>query len=73
MVRILIMSAKLATLDLLKIKEFWSKDYDAIISAHDMTNKILLCDSNYVVNVAMWPKFGNSSIPMKEVVTTSIL
>ena len=67
------MSAKLATLDLLKIKEFGNKNYEAIISVHDMTNKILFCDSNYVVNVAMWPKFGNSSIPMKEVVTTSIL
>ena len=26
------------------------------------TNKILYCDSNYIVNVAMGPNFGNSSI-----------
>ena len=32
--RILIMSAKLATLGPLKIKTFWNKGYDIIISAH---------------------------------------
>ena len=30
-----IMSAKLATLGLLKIKLFWSKGYNVIISVHD--------------------------------------
>ena len=38
MVAILMMSAKLATLGLLKIKLFENKGYDVIISAHDMTN-----------------------------------
>ena len=40
---------------------------------YDVTNKILSCESNYVVDVAMWPNFGNSSVSMREVITTSIL
>ena len=51
------MSAKLATLDL-KIKVFWNKGYDNIIFVHNITNKVLLHDSNYIVDVVMWPKFG---------------
>ena len=33
----------------------------------------LLCDSSCIVDVAMWPKFGNSSISMREFIITSIL
>ena len=33
----LMISAKLATLSLLKIEVFWSKGYDVIISVHDIT------------------------------------
>ena len=66
MVTILMMSAKLATLGLLKIIVFWNKGYDVIISVHDVTSKILSRDSNYIVDVVMWPKFGNSSISMRE-------
>ena len=73
MVEFLMMSAKLATLGLLKIKVFWNKGYDVIISVHDVTNKILSRDSNYIVDVVMWPKFGNSSISMREVIIRSIL
>ena len=73
MVTILIMSAKMATPGLLKIKVFWNKIYDVIIFVHDVTNKILSHDSNYVVDLVMWPKFGNSSISMREVIITSIL
>ena len=73
MVAILMMSAILANLGLLKIKIFWNKDYDVVISVHDFTSKIVSRDSNYVVDMAMWPKFGNSSISMKEVTLTSIL
>ena len=73
MVAILMMSAKMATLGLLKIKVFWNKGYDVIISVHDVTNKILSRDSNYIVDVVMWPKFGNSSISIREVIITSIL
>ena len=40
MAAILMMSAKLATLGLLKIKLFQNKDYDTIISFHDMSNTI---------------------------------
>ena len=67
------MSAKLASLGLLKIKVFWNKGYDVIILCPYVTNKILSCDSNYVVDVVMSPKFGNSCISMKEVIITSIL
>ena len=41
MVTILMMLAKMATLNL-KINVFWNKDYDVIISAHDVTNKLWL-------------------------------
>ena len=61
MVKILMMSAKMATPGLLKIKVFWNKGYDVIISVHDVTNKILSHGSNHTVDVVMWPKFGNSS------------
>ena len=73
MVTILMMSAKMATPGLLKIKVFWNKGYDVIISVHDVTNKILSRDSNYIVDVVMWPKFGNSSISMRDVIITSVL
>ena len=73
MVILLMMSAKIATSDLLKIKVFWNKSYDVIISVPDVTNKILLRDSNYIVDLVMWPKFSNCNITMREVVTASIL
>ena len=44
-----------------------------MISAYDFTNKILSPESNYIVNIVMWPKFGNSSISMREAIITSIL
>ena len=69
----ILMSAKLATLGLLKIKIFWNKGYEVIISVHDITNKILLRGSNYLVDMVMWPKFGNFSISIREVIRTSIL
>ena len=67
------MSAKMATPGVLKIMVFWNKGYDIIIYVSDVTNKILSHDSNYIVDVFMWPKFGNFSISMREVITTSIL
>ena len=63
------MSAKMTTRGLLKITVFWNKGYDVIIPVDDVTNKILLRDSNYVIDVFMWPKFGNSSISMREVIS----
>ena len=53
MVTILMMPAKMTTLGLLKIKVFCNKDYEVITFVHDVTNKILLSDSNYIVNVVM--------------------
>ena len=67
------MSAKMAIAGLLKLTVFWKKSYGVIISVDDVTNKILSRDSNYAVDVFMWPKFGNCSISMREVITTSIL
>ena len=67
------MSAKMATPGLLKKMIFWKKSYDIIIPVDDVANKILSRDSNFIVDVFMWPKFGNSSISMREVITTSIL
>ena len=67
------MSAKMASLGLLKTKVFWNNDYDIIISVHDVANKTLLRDSKYIINVVMWPKFGNSSVSIREVIITSIL
>ena len=63
----------MVTSDLLKEKAFRKTGYDVIISVHDIANKILSRDSNYNVNVVMWPKFGNSSISVREVIVTSIL
>ena len=66
-------SAELANLGFLKIKATWNESYDVISSAHDVINKILSLDSNHIVDVVMWTKFGNSSISMREVTITSIL
>ena len=67
MVTILIMSAKMATPGLLKIRVFWNEGYDVIISVHDVTNKILSCDSNYIIDVVMWP---NCTTSIRKVITS---
>ena len=54
------------TLDLLKTTVFWNKGYD-------VTNKILSRDSNYIADVVIRPKFGNSNISIREVTVVSIL
>ena len=53
MVSILMMSAKLATPDLLEIKVFSNKSCDVITFALDVTKKNLSLDSNYIVDVVM--------------------
>ena len=68
MVAILMMSAKLATLGFLKMKVFWNKGYGAIISTHEVGNKVLPRGSNYIVDVVMWPKFGSSSVSMRKII-----
>ena len=60
-VTILMMSAKMATPDFLKIKVFWNKNYD-------VSNKILSRDWHYIVDEVMWPKFGKFSISLREVI-----
>ena len=67
------MSVKMANPSLIKIKVFWRKGYDVIISVHDVNSKMLSRDSNYNVNVVMWAKFGNSRISVREVIKASIL
>ena len=50
------MSAKLPTLGLLKIKLFQNKGYDVIISVDDVTNtmnQIISRESNYILDVAI--------------------
>ena len=48
------MSAKMATLGLLKIKVFSNKSYNVIIYVNDVvTNQIFSSDSNYIVDVVM--------------------
>ena len=71
-VALITMLAKLATLGLLKIQVLWITGYDLIVSTHDVRNKILSCNSNYIVDAVKWPKFGNSSVSMREVIITSI-
>ena len=67
------MSLKMAVVGLFKIKIFWNKTSDVIISVHDFAKKMLSPDSNYIVDMVMWPKFGNCSIFMREVIINSIL
>ena len=73
MVTILIMSGKMATLDHLKMKVFWNKGYNVIISVYDVNKKVSPRDANDIVDVVMWLKFGNSSISMREVIITVVV
>ena len=72
LVAILVRPAKLDTLGLLKIKLFSNKEYAVKISVHDITNNIWSSNTNYTVEKVMWPKFGKSSISMRDVIMTSI-
>ena len=47
------MSAKIATAALLKIKVFSNKGYNVIYFVYDLTNKILSDDSSYIIDVVM--------------------
>ena len=44
---------------------FQNKGYGVIIVNYGVTNKVLSLYSDYVVDVVMWPKFGDSSISMR--------
>ena len=63
----------MATPGLLKTTVFWNKGYDVIIPVLDVTNKMLLRESIYILDLVMWPEFSNSSISIREVIITSIL
>ena len=68
MVAILMIPSKLATLALLKIKVFWSKGYDVVISVRDVTSETLSADSNYIVDVVMLLKFSSARISIRETI-----
>ena len=53
MVVIFKMSAEFATLGFLKMKVFWNKCYDVVISVCGIINKILSGDTNYNVDVVV--------------------
>ena len=63
----------MTTPGLVKIKTIQNKGYNVIIVDDDVNNKILMRDSRYLVYVIMWPKSGNSSSSIREVIITSIL
>ena len=67
------MQVKLATQDFRKLKVFWTKCYDVISFAHDVTIKNLSRNSNYIIDFVFWQKIGNSSISIREVIINSIL
>ena len=67
------MSAKIATQGLLRIKIFLKKVYDAITFFLDVKKKMLSQNSNCIVDVVMRPKFGNSSVYIREAIIDSIL
>ena len=53
MVTTLMMSAKMVSPGLVKIKVFRNKGYEVIISIYNVFNKNLSRDSNFVVDVIM--------------------
>ena len=71
-VKILMMSGKMATPGLLK-----KNDVSKKVRRHNFCpwrhQKNLSRDSNYTKNVVIWPKFGNSSISVRGVIIASIL
>ena len=61
MVKILMMTTKVATPGLLKIKVLWNKGYYVVYSVYDVNNKILSHDSNYNMDVVMRPRFDQKN------------
>ena len=51
-----------------EIKIFWDIGYDIIIFVYDFTIQLLSRDSNLIVDMAMWQKFGKCRVSMKEVI-----
>ena len=46
-------SSKLTAVGVLEIKLFRNKNYDVLISVHDVTKKILLSDPIYIEDIAV--------------------
>ena len=65
---ILMISAKLLILGLLKTKSFWNKVYDVLVC-------LWRKQDNFITGLdgVMWSKFVKSSISMCEVIITSVL
>ena len=72
LIAILMMSARTDTLGLLKIILSWKNVNDVIISIYEVISKTSLYDSNYIVDMVMKPKFGNTSISMTEISKISV-
>ena len=53
----------------LKVKYIWDKGYDVVISVHDVTNKILSRNTNYI---DIKSSLVTPSISMREVIITSV-
>ena len=43
------------------------------MTVHYVTTAVLSRESNYIVDVVMWPKVGNSSISFRKIILASIL
>ena len=43
-----------------------------MISIHDFADKILSCDSDYVLDVVVWLRFGNFTISLRRIILTSM-
>ena len=47
---------------------FWDIGYDVTIFVYDLTNQLVSLESNLVIDMVMWQKFGKCSVSMKEVI-----
>ena len=57
MIEILMMTPKLAALSFHKMKVFSNNSFCMKIPVHEITSKILLRESNYILDAIMWSKF----------------
>ena len=53
MIKILVMLAKMANPGIFKRNISWNKGYGVVLCVHDVNNKILLRESNDIVDVVM--------------------
>ena len=72
MIAVLMVPTKLATLGYLKINVVWNKGYHVIIFVSNLINNISSCDSNYIADMVMWSKFGNSCVSMRKIIITKV-